>query len=244
MDLVDELLEPLACILQTQGHPRELKQAKRHYHSCCRYILSHHLDLVISVSQIQLAENLAALKAVREVLYIGHRLFIWLCDQIQAAVVPHGLHVPFAFLTISSGEDPALLEWWIMPSASIFVKSPLAARCFVASWQQNLAVTDRPFISKKCSTTCLIGATPCLCLWQWDSRWKNNTVGGCGHCCQSPPYVTVVLSRKVVHVLCIHQLSAVQVHCQLVILDEISSQNSKVHHSQQKCPLKKTAAQL
>ncbi len=101
----------MACILQPQGHPRELKQAKRHYHSCFRYILSHYWDLIVPVSQIQLAENLAAVKAGREVLYIGHRLFIWLRHQIEAAVVPHGLHVPSAFLTIGSGEDQALLEW-------------------------------------------------------------------------------------------------------------------------------------
>jgi hypothetical protein len=88
--LVNHPLEGLACVPQTKRHADEFKQAKRRDDRHFLHVLRRHRDLMISLLQIELGEDVAALQAASKVVHPRKRILVRLRDEVELPEVAAG----------------------------------------------------------------------------------------------------------------------------------------------------------
>jgi hypothetical protein len=75
-------LKGLAAVAQAEGHTRILKKSKRGDDSSFLDVGCPHRDLVISLFQVELAENSAPAEAGCQIVHTGKRIFVRLRDEV------------------------------------------------------------------------------------------------------------------------------------------------------------------
>jgi hypothetical protein len=69
-------LEAAACIVKVKRHLQELEEAERSDDGCLLSVLQPHWDLSVTLPEVDLAEDSAAVKSVREIQHVRQRVFI------------------------------------------------------------------------------------------------------------------------------------------------------------------------
>ncbi len=92
--LFHEALERLTGVAQPKWHPQELQQPERCNHRRLMNVSLLDWYLVVALPEIQLAEDAAPVQPGGEILNVGQRIGIWVCGEVQSAVMAAGPPCP------------------------------------------------------------------------------------------------------------------------------------------------------
>ncbi len=139
--------------MQAEAHKKVLKQTKGRDDGGLWDVGGGDGYLVVSLDEVDLAEDGASVQAIGEVLHVWQGVPVWRCDGVES---PQCGQEPSFLGTMCSRDAQAELDLRMIPDTSSFLNSALAMRSLSGARRSTLANTGRwPPVSMTCSMPCV-----------------------------------------------------------------------------------------
>ena len=145
-DMVDETLESLHGVTQTEWHAQKLEQAKRSGDDHLWNILLHNWNLVESANKIDGGENCLAMQSDGAVVNMRDWIAIWYSNVVQTTVIAAQVPVAMDFGIMCKGIAQMLSDGWMMPNCSMCSNSALAMASFSGPKWRGQAKVGSPVV--------------------------------------------------------------------------------------------------